>query len=142
MLIGSYGVGVDAQGRVRVPQEWWKELAGGAVITRGIERCIWIYPYAEFLELVANLAKNFSFTARDARGLFRLLYAQAHLAEMDEKGRLSIPEALREYAGVESKGVVVGLHRRAEVWEEERWRKQEDEILSQAPELAERLTGG
>lgn len=142
MLIGSFALGIDAQGRVKVPQEWWKELAEGAVITRGMERCIWIYPYEEFLELVATMAKNFAFTAKDARSLFRLLYAQARVAELDEKGRLPIPAPLREYAGLGEKGVMIGLERRAEFWEEEKWHKLEEEILTQASDLGERLGGG
>ncbi|MBI2845528.1 MAG: hypothetical protein HYX86_03170 [Chloroflexi bacterium] len=142
MLIGSFGLEIDGQGRVKIPQAWWKELAGGAVITRGIERCIWIYPYGEFLELVEKMANNLAFTARDARNLFRLLYAQARLEGLDEKGRLSIPNSLREYAGLGEKGVMVGLDRRAEFWEERKWRELEGEILSQAADLGERLSGG
>lgn len=137
MLIGSYEIELDAQGRVTVPQAWWGELAGGAVLTRGVERCLWVFPRERFAKIVQGL--ELSFGRRDARMLFRLLYAPAQEAEWDERGRFLVPSSLRDYAGLERRGLMVGLGSRLEVWEPSKWQEMDRQVMSQAEEAAERL---
>lgn len=140
MLLGEYQHTVDEKGRLAVPAKFRKSLSGGVVITKGSEGCLDLYPMEEWTKLAEKLSQ-LPINQADARAFSRLRLAGASHAELDAQGRILIPDYLRAYAGVGSRATIVGLYNRAEVWDEERWRKYRTGVEEKGDEIAERLGG-
>lgn len=139
ILIGSYEVSWVGDSIV-VPREYWPELAPGAVITRGLERCLFVYPRDEWRQ-VERAIQAWPLTRADARALSRYLLGGAQATQLDEEGRLSIPPALRDYAGLRGETLMVGLVSHAEVWDAQRWREVNAALENDAASIAERIAG-
>ena len=140
MLLGEYQHAVDDKGRLAIPAKFRKTLASGVVITKGSEGCLDLYPVEEWIKLAEKLAK-LPINQADARAFSRLRLAGAAHAEIDSQGRVLIPDYLRSYAGIHAKAIIVGLYNRAEIWEEEKWRRYRAEIEEKGDAIAERLGG-
>ncbi|MBI2055648.1 MAG: division/cell wall cluster transcriptional repressor MraZ [Candidatus Sungbacteria bacterium] len=138
MLLGEYQHSVDDKGRIAIPAKFRKDLSGGVVITRGLDACLYLYPLEEWTKLADKLSK-LSITQADSRAFSRLMLAGASHAEIDNQGRILVPEYLRKYAGMTSKAVIVGIYNRAEIWDEKRWFKYRGDVEKKTEEIAERL---
>ena len=123
MFLGEFVHTIDDKGRLTIPARFRAELATGLVITRGLDRCLAIYPMAEW-ELLAHKVKSLPMTGRDARAFRRLVFANASDAVPDKQGRVVIPPSLREEIGLVSEVVVTGLNDYIEVWTPEEWRNE------------------
>ena len=140
MLLGEYQHTVDEKGRVAVPAKFRKFLSGGVVGTRGMDSCLYLYPMDEWEKLAEKLAK-LPINQADSRAFSRLMLAGASHADIDTQGRILLPDYLRNYAGIKSKAVLVGLHNRAEIWDEGRWQQYRQSVEQKSDEIAERLGG-
>ncbi|MBX5465229.1 MAG: division/cell wall cluster transcriptional repressor MraZ [Clostridia bacterium] len=120
MLIGEYRHSLDAKGRMTVPARFREELGSRVVLTRGLDRCLFVYPVPAWEQLRAGLAR-LPFTQADVRAFARLFFAGAVEGEVDRQGRLLIPSALREYAGIEREIAILGLSERVEIWSAAAW---------------------
>lgn len=140
MLLGEYQHSVDEKGRMAVPAKFRKSLAGGVVVTRGMEKCLYLYPVEEWAKFAEKLAK-LPLNQADSRAFSRLMLAGASHAGIDSQGRILLPDYLRSYAGIMSKAVVVGLYNRAEIWDEGRWQEYRADAEKRTDEIAERLGG-
>ena len=138
MLLGEYQHTIDEKGRMAVPAKFRKMLSGGVVVTKGSEECLDLYPVEEWTKLAEKLSR-LPINQADARAFARLRLAGASHAEIDSQGRVLIPDYLRAYAGIGAKAVIVGLYNRAEIWEEEKWRRYRASIEAKGDEIAERL---
>lgn len=125
LLMGTYTPKLDDKGRLILPAKLRPRLASGLAITRGQERCLYIYPDDEFARLHERM-KQAPVTSKEARTYIRVLFSGAHSEIPDKQGRISIPQALREYAGLDRDVAVVGVGDRAEIWDAKAW----DEYLS------------
>ena len=123
MFMGEFTHAVDEKGRLTIPAKFREELAYGAVITRGYEKYLVIYTAEAFKRLTAR-AETFSPTNPENRALLRLTYSGASEATPDRQGRILVPPFLREYAGLESDSVVVGVGHYIEVWSKVGWAEQ------------------
>ncbi len=138
MLVGSYE-GVWEGESLVVPPPLRGELARGLVITRGLERCLWVYPIDRWSRLLEEL-EGLPFTRRDGRALSRLLLAQAQESRLDEKGRLPIAEELRRYAGLGERTIIIGLDSRLEVWDAQLWKEINEKMEEESVDISERVS--
>lgn len=120
MFLGTHTPRLDEKGRLVLPAKFRDELAEGLVVTRGQERCLTVWPasgFAQFTQQVQSAPQ----TSRDSRAYFRMLFAGASDEVPDKQGRVTLPQQLRDYAGLERECVVIGMNDRVEVWETSRW---------------------
>ena len=120
MLYGGYDHTIDKKGRVFVPAKFRDDLGENFIICRGIrgKRCLCIYPFAEWENLVEKIAE---LPASQASGLKRFIFDGAFNVEFDAQGRVVIPPVLREYAQLNSAAHLIGMNNYIELWSSELW---------------------
>jgi len=136
MFMGSYQNSIDAKSRMIIPSKYRDSLAFRCVVTKGIDRCLYIYPVSEwdsFAEKLAQLPKSDA----NARNFVRHFYANAEECEIDKQGRITIPQTLREYAGIEKDLNTMGTGEKIEVWSREIWESDENAVVMDGAEIAE-----
>ena len=122
MFLGTHEPRLDEKGRLILPARFREELAGGLVITKGQERCLYVFPAGEFARITEQL-RQAPLTAKSARDYMRVMFAGAHDEIPDKQGRVTIPSGLREYAALERECVVIGANTRVEIWDSTSWKK-------------------
>jgi MraZ protein len=120
VFLGTHTPRLDDKGRLFLPAKFRDELAEGVVVTRGQERCLYVWPRAEFLRFTDQL-RTAPITHRGARDFARMLAAGASDEVPDKQGRITIPPALRTYAGLSRECAVVGAMTRVEIWDAAAW---------------------
>ncbi|RLC66002.1 MAG: cell division/cell wall cluster transcriptional repressor MraZ [Chloroflexi bacterium] len=120
MFLGEFVHTIDDKGRLTIPARFRPDLAIGLVVTRGIDRCLAIYPKEEW-DRLAERVSALPMTDRSARAFRRLVFANAADATPDKQGRVLIPPRLREYAGLDGEVVIAGLNNYIEVWDPDSW---------------------
>jgi len=127
MFLGEFIHAIDEKGRLTIPAKFRADLAAGLVVTRGIDRCLAIYPLEEWNRL-AERVSALPLTDRRARAFRRLVFASAADAVPDRQGRLLIPPRLREYADLDSEVIVTGLNTYIEVWNTGGWAQERERV--------------
>lgn len=138
MLIGEYKHNLDDKRRLAIPSKFRKELDEGAILTRGLDNCLFLFPskfWAPFAEMLAGL----SMAKQDTRALARLFLSGATEVEFDSLGRILVPEHLKKYADLKKSIVVAGLFSRLEIWDEERWENYRAGLERNSDKIAEKL---
>ena len=120
MFLGTHEPKLDEKGRLILPAKFREELASGLVITKGQERCLYVFPQNEFLTITETL-RQAPVTQKAARDYSRVMFAGAHDEIPDRQGRVTIPQSLREYASLEKECVVIGANTRVEIWDATSW---------------------
>jgi MraZ protein len=120
LFLGTYSPRLDDKGRLILPAKYRAELAEGLVLTRGQERCLYVFSQAEF-ERVHEQMRQAPISSKQARDYIRVFLSGASDEVPDKQGRVTIPQALREYAGLERELAVIGAGTRAEVWDAGAW---------------------
>ncbi|HNT30042.1 MAG TPA: division/cell wall cluster transcriptional repressor MraZ [bacterium] len=138
MFLGEYQHSIDTKGRIAIPSKFRAELAQGAVVTRGLDGCLFIYPAQEWQELAQKL-KTLPLTQGDARAFVRLMFSGAAELDIDKQGRVNIPGYLWEYAKVAKEAVVAGLYNRIEIWDPTAWAAYRKKAESNSDAIAEQL---
>ncbi len=138
MFIGEYSHSVDAKNRLSLPAKFRKELKTGAVVTRGLDNCLFVYTKKDWQTVAAKLAST-PFGKADARGFSRVMLAGAMDVQLDSLGRILLPDYLKQYASIKKKVVVAGLYDRLEIWDENNWKTYKNKIEKDANKLAEAM---
>lgn len=138
MLIGEYKHRLDPKKRVAIPAKFRKEIGERTIITKGQDQCLFVYPIAEW-EKVAEKLSGLPTGSSDNRNFVRLFLAGASEVEIDSLGRILIPDYLKESANLKDKVVIVGVHKRLEIWNEDNWEDYKKRIEKQTDILAEKL---
>jgi len=138
MLLGEYKHNLDTKGRLAVPAKFRNDLAGGAIITRGLDRSLFIFTMTEWDVLVRKLT-SLPLAQANSRAFVRLMLSGASDVRLDVQGRILIPDYLREYAGLKTQAVVAGLYSRIEVWDAETWKQYKSKTEAASDEIAEKL---
>ncbi|WP_344298150.1 division/cell wall cluster transcriptional repressor MraZ [Sinomonas flava] len=120
MLLGTYSPRLDEKGRLILPAKYRDELAEGLVLTRGQERCIYVFSQKEF-ERVHEQMREAPISSRQARDYLRVFLSGASDEVPDKQGRVTIPPNLRKYAGLDRDLAVIGVGTRAEIWDAQAW---------------------
>lgn len=129
MLTGQYTHSIDAKGRVNFPAKLREELGERFIITRGLDNCLFVYSVDEWDQLAAKLRE---LPISKSAPLNRFFFAGAAEAEPDKQGRVLLPAHLREYAGLDRDVTIAGVSNRAEIWDSERWEKQNEQLTAQS----------
>lgn len=120
MFLGTHTPRLDEKGRLILPAKYRDQMADGLVVTRGQERCLVIYPMAEFVQ-VAGAMQAAPTTNRGARDYLRVFLSGASDEVPDRQGRFTIPMNLRRYAGLGREVTVIGAGARLEIWDSTAW---------------------
>ena len=138
--MGEYSHTIDAKGRVILPADFRAELGVSFIITKGLDRCLFLYAQAEWEALAAKL-RQLPLVWAEARALARFFFSSARSLECDKQGRFLVPANLRSYAGIALKQTVVltGTDSRIEVWSKEQWRSYNDEVEPDVAAIAATL---
>ena len=138
MFLGTHNPRLDEKGRLFLPAKYRDELAGGLVITKGQERCLYVFPPAEFTRITEAL-RTAPVTGKAVRDYSRVFFASASDEVPDKQGRITIPPALREYAGLRHDCTVIGANTRLEIWDSGTWQgyldQQEDAYSAASQEV-------
>lgn len=126
MFLGEAKHSLDTKGRVILPSEFRDQLADGAVVSKGLDGCLWIYPRKDFETMAAELYEKAKRGTRE-RHAARALFGGAKEVVPDKQGRIPIPQALREYALLDRDVFIVGQFTHLEIWDAPRWREQMDQ---------------
>lgn len=138
MFIGEYSHTLDDKNRLSIPVKFRANLAGGCVVTRGLDHCLWIYPKSNFEELAEKIS-SLPITQKNARSFSRLMLAGATELDLDKSGRVVLPKYLLEYASVNGKVNVNGVYDRIEIWPEDKWKEFKKDMEENSEEVAENL---
>jgi MraZ protein len=120
MFLGTHAPKLDDKGRLILPAKFRDELARGVVLTRGQERCLYVFAEAEFQNHVERI-REAPLTSKAGRDFLRLFLSGASAEIPDKQFRVTIPPALRDYAGLERDLTVIGAGNRAEIWATDAW---------------------
>jgi len=138
MLIGEYKHNLDPKKRLAIPSKFRKELGEGAVLTKGLDGCLFIFPsknWAPFAEMLGGL----SIGKQDTRSFARLFLSGAVEVEFDSLGRILIPDNLKEFASLNKEVVIAGLFNRLEIWNDEKWAAYKSNLEKNSDKIAEKL---
>lgn len=138
MFIGEYQHLIDEKGRLAIPMKFRDRLGKGAVVTRGLDSCLFVFPMDEWKKLAEKLS-SLPFSQANSRAFARLMLAGAMDVEVDKQGRVVIPEYLRKYAKLGKDTVVAGLYSRVEVWDRKRWESYKSKTEKDSNDIAEKM---
>lgn len=139
MLLGEFRCSAGRQGEVTIPSALRGELVDGATVTRGMEKCLLVYPSGEWQKLTGKIEERLPFTSQSARSFARFIFSGAETCVPGPAGQLFLPDQLREYASIEDKVIIVGLLSHLEVWCPERWYETKSTLVEDGPALAQEL---
>ena len=140
LLTGEFRNTLDEKGRLSLPARMRSELPGiNLVLTQGVDKCLWLFPPQQWQELSQKLMASTSLFQARSRLVQRRILAPAQEVEIDRLGRISIPQSLREWAGLSRECVILGISKYLEIWNAEEYKKyldeNKDEFLSAAEDL-------
>ncbi|NYE48628.1 MraZ protein [Spinactinospora alkalitolerans] len=141
MFLGTHSLRLDEKGRLFLPAKYRDELSGGLVITKGQERCLYVFPVHEFQRITEAL-RSAPVTAKAVRDYSRVFFASASDEVPDKQGRVTVPSGLRSYAGLDRDGVVIGANTRLEIWDAQAWAAYEAEQEQVFADLSEEVLPG
>ncbi len=138
MLLGEYRHNLDSKGRMAMPAKFRDALVAGAIITRGIDNCLFVFTNADWDALAKKLVA-LPLAQANARAFARLMLAGATDVALDSQGRILIPDYLRKYAGLKKEIVVAGLYNRIEIWDDAAWQSYKTKTENSSEAIAEKL---
>ena len=138
MLLGEHDHSLDDKNRLTLPSKLRSAFEGGVVVTRGLDGCLYAYPQPAWAQLAQRI-HSLDPLAEDARRMRRHFFSGAAHGELDKQGRMVIPTALLESAGITREVTVAGVYDHLEIWDRARWRTQLHEVEGSAEDVAERL---
>lgn len=138
MFLGEYLHTIDEKGRMAVPVKFRAKLGKGAIVTRGLDGCLFLFNSTDWEELAKKLV-SLPLAQANSRAFARLMLAGAMEVDLDSQGRILLPDYLRQYAQLKKQCVVTGLYNRIEIWNEETWQNYKAKTESNSNEIAEKL---
>ena len=138
MFMGTYNNSIDTKNRMIVPSKHRDQLGGRCVLTKGMDKCLYIYSMAEW-EKQMDKIEALPESDPKVRAIIRHFCANAVDCEFDKQGRIVIPAELKEYAGIDKELVTMGAMRKIEVWSKEVWDSPDNENKMDSEEFAESL---
>jgi mraZ protein len=138
MLLGTHTPKLDDKGRIILPSRFRDELSEGIVVTRGQERCLYVFSAKEFQSVHQKISQA-PVTSEEARRYLRVFLSGASDETPDKQGRVLLPQLLRDYAGLNKELVIIGVGSRAEIWDAKSWSEylasNEESFANQAQEV-------
>lgn len=125
LLMGEYHHTIDEKGRITIPSKVRYDLGESFVVTRGLDRCLYVYPKKEWETIITKYQKLPN--TKDARNFMRFFLSGATTCEFDKQGRINIQVPLIHYAELKKDCVIVGVSDHLEIWSQELWQQLLDE---------------
>lgn len=138
MILGEYKHNLDSKSRLAIPAKFRSNLIKGAIVTRGIDRCLFIFDAKEW-KILAQKLISLPLAQANSRAFVRLMLAGAMDVRIDIQGRILIPDYLRDYAGLKKQVIIAGLYNRIEIWDAKIWQQYKLKTESASEEIAEKL---
>ncbi len=138
MFMGEYHHNIDEKGRIVLPGKFRNDEMDKIIVTRGLEKCLYLYTEDEWNKVVTKL-NRLPFTKKDARTFMRSFFAGASVCEFDKSGRINITSPLVKYAGLTKECVIIGVNDRIEIWDEELYNNYMNENANTLEAIAENL---
>src|ERR671934_2162111 len=123
MLVGEFEHTIDDKNRLTLPAKFRQAFAEGVVVTRGMDGCLYAYPRGEWEATVESRLRGLDPLSREGRLMQRFFFAGAAEAEPDRQGRIMVPAALAQHAGLGRDVVVARMHDHVEIWDRKAWRE-------------------
>lgn len=139
MLLGEFKHNLDSKNRLTIPAKLRMELSEKPVLTRGLDNCLFIYPNRDWQIFVEKLSA-LPLSQKKARDFKRFMLSGAFEIEIDDMGRILIPDSLKKYAKFGKSIIVVGVSDHVELWSENVWDKYISVAEKESGELAEGLS--
>lgn len=140
MFLGRFEHSVDNKGRVAVPARFRGQLEGELIITRGNDRCLYLFTQ-EAWEPLASKLNALPTGDADARNLRRAVFSAAEPVEIDKQGRIMIPDHLRQYSGITGNVAIIGLGNYIEIWDQQSWIDLDNRIEENVDVISSHLSG-
>ncbi len=138
MLMGEFHHSIDDKGRLIIPSKFRYDLGEKFIVTRGLDKCLFVYSEKEWNKVIAKL-KNLPFTKQDARKFMRFFLSGATECEFDKQGRINITSPLVSYADLKKDCVIIGVNDRLEIWSKEGWSNFLSDNENDLSDIAENL---
>ena len=138
MFIGEFQHSIDEKSRLAIPVKFRADLKQGAVVTRGLDSCLFVFTKTEWKKLAEKIV-NLPLTQSNSRAFARLMLSCAMDVNLDAQGRIIVPDYLQKFAELKKKVVVTGLYSRLEIWDEEKWNVYKKQTESNSLDIAERM---
>jgi len=139
MFIGEFQHNLDQKGRVAIPAKFRKDFEDGLIVTRGIDKCLFIFSKSEWNKLAEKLSE-LPLAQANSRAFARLMFSGAVDEDLDNQGRILIPDYLRNYASLKKQLVINGLFNRLEIWDKNIWQDYKNKTENSSEEIAEKLS--
>jgi MraZ protein len=140
LFTGEFQHSLDDKGRLTIPAKFREGLGQRFVVTRGLDRCLFVYPQEEWSALEERV-KTLPTAQADVRAFVRLLFSGAVDTELDKQGRAGLPQNLRTYAGIDRDVIVIGVSTRVEIWSAAVWAEYAGQAEAGFSEMAEKIVG-
>ena len=141
MFMGEYRHNIDDKNRLVIPSNYRSNLGETFIVTRGLEKCLYIYTQNEWQKIVDKL-ESLPFTKKDARVFIRSFFSAAASCNLDRQGRINITSQQAIYAGLEKECVIIGVNDRLEIWSDDAFNIFLDDNSLQLEDIAEHLFEG
>lgn len=138
MFIGEYLHSIDLKKRMAVPSKFRTDLKNKVVVTRGLDKCLFVYPMKVWEDIAGKLG-TLPVGESATRSFIRLMLAGAVDVDVDKQGRILIPDFLKSYAGLGRNVIVAGIYNRLEIWDEKKWQEYKKKAEKNTDEIAEQL---
>jgi MraZ protein len=138
MFLGEYEYKVDNKGRVPLPPKFRQELMGELVLTKGLEKCIVVYPVEEWHKIADTLSAK-ALPSSKVRTMNRAMFGTAFSLTLDGQGRIALPSALRSRVEIGDSAFVVGANNCVEIWNPAQWKTEKAEAEEQLWQIIESL---
>jgi MraZ protein len=139
MLLGEHEHTLDDKNRLTLPAKFRATFAGGVVLSRGMDGCLYAYRREDWDGLVESRLAALDPLSKEGRRMQRFFFTGAAEAELDRQGRVMVPAALIQHAGLGRNVVIAGMRDHLEIWDADAWRNEVNEVEGSAEDVAERL---
>lgn len=138
MLMGEYHHNIDEKSRLIIPAKFRNELGERYVITKGLDKCLFVYSETEWNKIMQKVG-SLEFTKKNVRAFERSFIGGASLNEFDKQGRINITSPLVHYANITKECVIIGVNERLEIWSIEEFNNYMKVNEESLEEIAENL---
>ncbi len=138
MLTGEYKHSIDAKRRLAMPAKFRKELGRGVILTRGLDKCLFVFSKEQWKGFAEKLGQM-PLGQQDNRAFARLFLSGAVEVDFDGLGRALVPDNLARYAGLKRSAIITGVFNRLEIWDEAKWEKYRSNLEKNSDSIAEKL---
>ena len=138
MFFGEFEHTLDSKGRLTIPAKFKEALAGGIVITRGLDGCLWGFTRDGWQQVSEKIA-SLTMTSAEARRFTRFMFSSASEAIPDRNGRVIIPQKLLAYADIDRAVVIAGVMNKIEIWQPNRWAEEQNKAIEDPETLVAQL---